>query len=63
MDYPGWTIETSHPVEEGAEDYCEACAEAVEPTINFAVRMESPAHQHSFSDDEGITHVIVVRSA
>lgn len=61
MDYPGWTIETTHPVDEADPAFCAQCAGAVGPTVAFAADWGSTAHQHQFTDDQGTVHTIVVR--
>ena len=59
----GWNVETTHPTVEpnGNVPVCSSCADAIDPTINFAADWGSTAHQHSFTDGNGDTHVIVVR--
>lgn len=61
MDYPGWTIETTHPVTEGDPDFCQPCFDAVGPTVAFAADWGSTAHGHQFEQPEGTMHVVVVR--
>ena len=52
----GWNVETTHDPEAEA-----ACGGAIDPTIAFAADWGSDNHQHSFTDDNGDAHVIVVR--
>jgi hypothetical protein len=55
-DYPGWSVETTHDIALDAP-----CADTIQPTIDFATGWGSVAHQHSFTDGNGDTHVITVR--
>lgn len=62
MDYPGWTIETTHPVDDTDPTFCQACADAVAPTVAFAADWGSTAHGHQFEQPEGTAHRITVRA-
>jgi hypothetical protein len=56
-DYPnGWHVETTHDITTDP-----LCNDAIEPTIAFATDWGSTAFQHQFNDDNGNSHVIVVR--
>lgn len=61
MDYPGWTVETSHPVDESDPAYCAQCAGMIGPAIAFATDWGSNAFQAQEPDDMGNTHTVVVR--
>lgn len=61
MEYPGWTVETTHPVEQGAEGYCQTCHDMIQPTIDMAVAWGSPAHGNQITDAQGVNHNVVVR--
>jgi hypothetical protein len=55
-----WSIETTHPIDLEAPDYCSDCAGAVGYTISFAEAYGS--HQHSIPDEvNGGYHVISAR--
>jgi hypothetical protein len=60
MDYPGWTVETTHPIDPEAEGYCETCAAMVPEAISFADGMGFVAYGSQTSDANG-THNVVVR--
>lgn len=53
---PGWNVETTHDPETEA-----ACGDAIDPTVAFAADWGSTAHQHRFTDADGIDHAITVR--
>jgi len=61
MDYPGWTVETSHPVDEADPEYCAQCAGMIAPAIAFATDWGSTAHGSQTTDGEGNNHTVVVR--
>lgn len=61
MDYPGWTVETTHPVDEADPLYCATCAGLVPATIAFAADWGSTAHTNQYNDDEGGVHTVTVR--
>lgn len=60
MDYPGWTIVTTHPIDPESGDYCVWCSDAVGPTIAFATDFGSAAFQNTVLDDEGGQHTVHV---
>lgn len=58
----GWNVETTHPIEETEEGpICLTCQNGVAPAIAFATDWGSTAFQAQTFDDEGTSHVIVVR--
>jgi hypothetical protein len=61
MDYPGWTVETTHPTDPNGPDYCATCADNIAPTIAFAEDWGSSAHGNQITDENGVDHVIQVR--
>ena len=61
MDYPGWTVETTHPTDEADPLYCAMCAGMVAPAITFATDWGSTAHGSQNTDAEGTTHIVTVR--
>ncbi len=62
MDYPGWTVETTHPTEPGEGiTVCETCLGMIPGTIAFAADWGSTAHSNQHTDSEGATHTVVVR--
>jgi hypothetical protein len=61
MDYPGWTVETTHNTDPGLDGYCATCADNIAPTIAFAEAWGSPAHGNQITDENGVAHVIQVR--
>jgi hypothetical protein len=55
-----WSVETTHPIDPEASDYCTECAGGVDYTISFAEAYGS--HQHSIPDEvNGGYHVISAR--
>lgn len=59
--YPGWDVETSHPITEPYDAQCgTTCADLVKPTLDFAIDWGSHAHSHTETDPNG-DHVVVVR--
>lgn len=61
MDYPGWTVETTHPVDEADPDYCAQCSGMVAPTMAHATSWAVSASQAQETDDMGNLHTVVVR--
>lgn len=61
MDYPGWTVETTHPTDEADPLYCAQCSGMIAPAIAFAIDWGSTAFQAQAGDDQGNTHTVVVR--
>lgn len=61
MDYPGWTVETSHPVDEADPLYCATCAGMIPGTVQFAIDWGSTGHNNQHTDTEGVTHTVTVR--
>lgn len=61
MDYPGWDIETTHPVDPEAEGFCQVCADAVPQTVAYAIDWGS--HSHQVTDPQGTVHHIAARPA
>ena len=62
MDYPGWTIETTHPVDEADPDFCDICANGVAPAVAFAADNGSTAYGSQLADPNGGYHLVVVRA-
>lgn len=63
MDYPGWNIETTHPVAVSSPDYCPWCADMVPRTVATAVEWESVAHGAVEFHPSEVEHRVVVRAA
>ena len=62
MDYPGWTVETTHPIEEAeGVTVCDPCLNAIDPLIAFAEDWGSTAFGTQFENPEGVLHYVVVR--
>jgi len=61
MDYPGWTIETTHPVDESDPEYCEWCAGMIPGTVAFAADWGSVGHSAVEFHPEGTEHRVTVR--
>jgi len=61
MDYPGWTVETTHPIDPEAEGYDATCADLVEPTIAMAEAWDSSAFGQQVTDAQGVDHLVIVR--
>jgi hypothetical protein len=56
-----WSVETTHDIDPESVDYEAACADAVQPTIDFATAWGSDNHGGSFEEPAGTEHVVVVR--
>jgi hypothetical protein len=56
-----WSVETTHAIDPDALEYEATCADAVQPTIDFATAWGSPAHGNTFENPQGVEHSIVVR--
>jgi hypothetical protein len=63
-DYPGWNVETTHPITEDSEEgeLCTTCRDAVEPAILWAIDWQSVAYGNQLQDPDGTIHLIVVRN-
>jgi hypothetical protein len=61
MDYPGWDVETQHPIDPEDERFCQTCLDAVQPAIDMAIAWSSPDHGSTVLDDQGRSHTVVVR--
>jgi hypothetical protein len=59
-EHNGWTVETSHPSFEGAENLCATCAQLVDPTIAWAIDWGSTAFGSMVWDENGGEHRIRV---
>lgn len=60
-EHNGWTVETSHPSQEGAENLCATCSGIVESTIAWAIDWGSTAFGSMVYDGQGGEHRISVR--
>lgn len=54
MDYPGWTVETTHFEEQ-------FCTDLIEPAIAMAESWGSTAYRHETEDEQGVIHGVTVR--
>jgi hypothetical protein len=65
MSFPGWSVESTHPCEVSEEvaesSLCAICANAIEYSMAFASSWGSTTHQHSITDGDDVSHVVVVR--
>lgn len=61
MDFPGWTVETSHTIDQSDPLYCATCEGMIPGTIAFAADWGSSAHSSQITDAEGNNHTVVVR--
>ncbi len=62
MDYPGWSIETTHPVDPESAEYCPWCADMVPRTVAFAADWGSTAHGAVEFHPEEVEHRVTVRA-
>lgn len=60
-EHNGWTVETTHPSFEGAENLCATCSGLVGPTIAWAIDWGSTAFGSQVTDAQGTEHQISVR--
>jgi hypothetical protein len=61
MDYPGWSVETTHPVDEADPAYCSHCFAMIDPTIAFAQSWGSTAHSATEYEPPDVAHTVTVR--
>lgn len=57
--FPGWNVETSHPVD--GQEPCGVCLGLIQPAIDMAEDWGFVAMGSEVQDEEGNTHTVVVR--